>query len=146
MNDQRSPRVLVVDDEGPVRALLCDLLAVWGCEADAAATGTEGLALFRRGGYDLVVTDFRMPGVTGLELVKTVRQHDPTVGVIIFTASTTDLEGYRQPLGFTLLHKPLELAGLETAVRRALAGKRDGGAPAAGPARSLLGPADQDGR
>src|SRR2546425_7175179 len=32
---------------------LCELLAVWGYEADAAATGTEGLALFRRGGYDL---------------------------------------------------------------------------------------------
>lgn len=146
MNEPRSPRVLVVDDERSVRALLCDLLAVWGCEADAAATGTEGLALFRRGGYDLVVTDFRMPGVTGLELVKNVRQHDPTVGVIVFTASMTDLEDDRRRFGFTLLHKPLELGGLEVAVRRALAGRRDGGAPVGLPEQSVLGVVDQDGR
>lgn len=116
----RAPRVLVVDDEKHVRGLLRDLLATWGFEADTAANGAEGLTLFERGDYDLVLTDLLMPGVTGLELVETVRHSDPTVRVIMLTGSGADLDAHGQRLGFTVLRKPLQVGGLEAAVRRAL--------------------------
>ncbi|MBI4255938.1 MAG: response regulator, partial [Candidatus Rokubacteria bacterium] len=86
------PRVLVVDDEERVRGLLCDLLAAWGCQAVEAVNGVEALTLFEAGDYDLVLTDYRMPGRNGLELIRGVRDRDATIGVIMFTASAADLD------------------------------------------------------
>src|SRR6059036_2504301 len=115
MSDQ-GPRVLVVDDERHVRTMLCDALALWGCRSDAAGSASEGLQLFAQGGYDLVMTDFTMPGANGLQLIQSVRDRDPSVGVIMVTASTVELERQRQQLGFWLVRKPVHLSGLETAV------------------------------
>jgi CheY-like chemotaxis protein len=114
-------RALVIDDERHLRSLLCELLAVWGLRADAAANGVDALRLFERGAYDVVLTDLVMPGVSGLDLIRSVRQRDPRVGVIMLTASAADLESERDQLRFILLHKPVDLRGLETAVRQALA-------------------------
>jgi CheY-like chemotaxis protein len=116
----RAPRVLVVDDEHHVRRLLRDLLEAWGCRTEEAGTGAEGIRLFEDGGYDLVLTDLVMPGVGGLELVEAVRERDAQVGVIVLTGSSADVTADRDRLGFTLLRKPLDVRGLQTAVRRAL--------------------------
>ena len=63
VTSERQLRILVIDDDRYVRMLLCDLLSTWGYEADVAADGVEGLALFSRGTYDAVLTDFAMPAV-----------------------------------------------------------------------------------
>lgn len=130
MSEPRMPRVLVVDDEEHVRGLLCDLLAAWGCQAVEAANGAQALALFEQGDYDLVLTDYLMPGRSGLDLIRDVRDRDASVGVIMFTASTADIEPHGQRLQFTLLRKPLQLDGLKTAVCQALR-HRARGTPAA---------------
>ncbi|HEY7542395.1 MAG TPA: response regulator [Methylomirabilota bacterium] len=118
------PRVLVVDDERYVRGLLAELLTVWGCEADLAASGSEGLRLFKRKSYDLVLTDYVMPGGSGLELVENVRNSDAEVGVIMLTASGADLDVQGRRLGFTLLRKPLQIDDLEVAVKQALSDRK----------------------
>ena len=130
MSEPRMPRVLVVDDEERVRGLLCDLLAAWGCQAVEAANGVEALTLFEAGDYDLVLTDYLMPGRNGLELIRGVRDRDATIAVIMFTASAADLEPDSRRLEFTLLRKPLQLDGLKTAVGEALH-RRSRGIPAA---------------
>ena len=114
------PRVLVIDDERFIRGLLAELLTVWGCEADVAANGTEGLALLDLKSYDLVLTDYVMPGSTGVELVERVRSRDQGIGVIMLTGSEADLESDGRRLRFTLLHKPLQIDRLETAVKQLL--------------------------
>jgi DNA-binding response OmpR family regulator len=119
--DRTQPRALVIDDEQHLRSLLCELLTLWGVRADAAANAVDALRLFERGAYDMVLTDLVMPGVSGLDLIRSVRQRNSRVGVIMLTASAADLEGERERLGFTLLHKPVDLRGLEAAVRQALA-------------------------
>lgn len=121
MSRAQPARVLVIDDERYMRGLLCELLATWGCEADEASSGREGLARFAEGRYDLVLTDLVMPGLTGLEVVETVRHANPDIGVIMFTGSSADLQHHGRRLGFTLLRKPLEIGSLETAVKQALA-------------------------
>ena len=130
MSEPRMPRVLVVDDEERVRGLLCDLLAAWGCQAVEAVNGVEALTLFEAGDYDLVLTDYLMPGRTGLDLIRDVRDRDAAIGVIMFTASAADLEPDSRRLEFTLLRKPLQLDGLKTAVGEALH-RRSRGIPAA---------------
>src|SRR2546422_11263695 len=123
MTELRAPRVLVVDDERHVRSMLCDALALWGCRPDGAASASEGLQLFVQGGYDLVMTDFRMPGADGLELIESVRDRDPSVGVIMFTASAAGLGRQQQRLGFTPIPKPVHLTRLGAAVWAALASR-----------------------
>jgi len=114
------PRVLVIDDDRYIKGFLSELLTVWGCERDVAPTGTEGLALLDLKSYDLVLTDYGMPGGTGLELVERVRSRDQGIAVIMLTGSGADLESDGQRLGFTLLRKPLEIDQLETAVKQLL--------------------------
>lgn len=126
MKGSRPPRVLVIDDERNVRQLLCELLTVWGCDADEATSGAEGLTLFQQGDYDLVLTDLAMPGVTGLEVIENVRTTDPEVGVIMLTGSAADVRVQERRLRFTLLRKPLQLETLQTAVKRALHERRAG--------------------
>ena len=118
------PRVLVVDDERYIRGLLSELLSVWGCETDLAASGTEGLRLFKQKSYDLVLTDYVMPGGSGLELVENVRNSDAAIGVIMLTASGADLDVHGPRLGFQLLRKPLQIDHLEAAVKQALGDRK----------------------
>jgi DNA-binding response OmpR family regulator len=116
----RPPRVLVIDDDRHVRMLLCDLLAAWGYAADAAADGAEGLSRFGPGTHDVVLTDLGMPGLSGLDVIAGVRDRDPAVGVVMFTAFAGDLDDQRQRLRFTVLRKPLDIEALRRAVGAAL--------------------------
>ena len=50
--------------------MLCDLLAHWGCQADAVTNAAEGLERLEPGVYDVLLTDFGMPGMNGVELVE----------------------------------------------------------------------------
>ena len=119
-----APRVLVIDDERYVRGLLSELLTVWGYDTDVAASGTEGLRLFKQKSYVQALTDYVMPGGSGLELVENVRNSDADVGVIMLTASGADLDGHGRRLGFTLLRKPLRIDHLEAAVKQALSDRK----------------------
>ena len=108
--------MLVVDDERHVRFMLCDLLAHWGCQADAVTNAAEGLERLEPGVYDVLLTDFGMPGMNGVELVERARARDAALRVIMLTASSADLDPAAQRLGFTLLRKPLDLGRLRTAL------------------------------
>ncbi len=116
---RRPRRVLVVDDERHVRFLLCDVLAHWGCEAEAVSNGADGLERLAIGDYDVLVTDFGMPGMSGVELVERARQRNAALRVIMLAATGADLDSTAHRLGFTLLHKPFDLAGLRTALAAA---------------------------
>ena len=116
----RSPRVLVVDDEKYVRGFLRDILAGWGYEVDVAADGREGLRLLVERAWDLLVTDLQMPGLSGLDLVQTVRLRGSAVPVVMLTASTGDAAPHTERLDFKLLPKPVQIQDLEAAVRGVL--------------------------
>jgi CheY-like chemotaxis protein len=114
--DRRPHRVLVVEDAGHVRSMLCELLASWGWQADGAPNAADGLEYLERGGYDLLLTDYRMPGMNGIELVERVRARDAHLPVIMLTATTVDLDAACRRLRVTLLRKPLEITRLRSAL------------------------------
>jgi CheY-like chemotaxis protein len=116
--DRRSHRALIVEDAGHVRSMLCDLLAAWGWQTDGVLNASEALDHLERCRYDLVLTDFRMPGMTGIELVERVRTRDTGLPVIMLTASSADLEAACRRLRITLLRKPLEIARLKSVLPR----------------------------
>jgi CheY-like chemotaxis protein len=78
-------KVLVVDDEEAVRELLCEILEDAGCETAQAASGREALALFDAGRFDAVFTDIGMPGMSGWELARAVRERDADIPLAVIT-------------------------------------------------------------
>jgi two-component system response regulator (stage 0 sporulation protein F) len=78
-------RILVVDDEEPVRELLCDILEDEGVEVTLAANGAEALARFEPGKFDAVLTDIGMPGMNGWELLRHVSERDQRVALAVIT-------------------------------------------------------------
>jgi DNA-binding NtrC family response regulator len=82
-------RVLVVDDERNNREALAKILRKAGHEVVTAASGEEALAALHDAGFDLVVTDLRMIGTGGIEVLKTAKQHASQPEVILLTAYGT---------------------------------------------------------
>jgi DNA-binding response OmpR family regulator len=121
---ERQTRILVIDDDRYIRMLLCDLLSTWGYEADVAADPVQGLELFERGGYDAVVTDLAMANLSGLDVVASVRDLDPSVAMIMFTASSGEFDGEDRRLGFRVLRKPLDIDGFHRALRESVSQSR----------------------
>lgn len=75
-------RVLVVDDELPIRVLLERVLERAGYEVEVAATGEEGLEAYRRAPADLVITDILLPEMDGLQLICELRKDRPDLEII----------------------------------------------------------------
>ena len=86
------PHVLLVDDNCDGLLVRRSLLEEAGCTVQIARSGEEGLTLFHAGKFDVIVTDFRMPGMDGVEVIKHIRAVDPNARVIL-------LSGFVEPLG-----------------------------------------------
>lgn len=79
------PKILVVDDEEPVRELLRDLLESEGCRVYLAPGGREALSIFAVQEFDGIFTDVGMPGMSGWELAHAIRQSNATVPIAVIT-------------------------------------------------------------
>ncbi|HEY6121698.1 MAG TPA: response regulator, partial [Pyrinomonadaceae bacterium] len=79
-------KLLIVDDELGMRQFLTHLLQRDGHEVKVAATGSEALELLRSDPVDLIISDVRMPDISGIELLRSVRAILPNVEVVMMTA------------------------------------------------------------
>ena len=77
--------ILFVDDHEVLARLSCEILEMQGYRAVSAFSATDALEKFERDRFDLMVTDFRMDGMNGLELARKVHDRYPNVPVIIVT-------------------------------------------------------------
>ena len=77
--------ILFVDDHEVLARLSCEILEMQGYRAVSAYSAADALDKFEKEKFDILVTDFRMEGMNGLELAKQVHQKDPAVPVIIVT-------------------------------------------------------------
>jgi two-component system response regulator PilR (NtrC family) len=120
-------RILLVDDERNLIYFLRQTLQLdfAGVIVDEAYSGEEGLSRMANAAYDLLIADIRMPGFSGLELVKGVRYLDPDVPIIVITGyGTPALRKEAMQLGVdAYLDKPFNVADLMAAVGRCLGGK-----------------------
>ncbi len=83
------PQLLIVDDEPNIRKVLAALLEQAGYLTTAAASGEEAIRMVRAHDPDLVLTDLRMPGMDGLELLRQLRSGFPEIPVVLLTAHGT---------------------------------------------------------
>lgn len=117
--------VLVVDDEKNIREGLREALMLDGYEVTLAADGKEAMDAFDKGDVDLVITDLKMPRVSGESLLRSVSSQYPTVPVIILTGHGT-IESAVQAMrdgAYDFLTKPVNLDRLSLLVKRALSNR-----------------------
>ncbi|MFO7313636.1 response regulator transcription factor [Rhodothermus marinus] len=87
-----SARILIVEDDAPLRALLQERLAAEGYTVEAVATGEEALQALEARPPDLVVLDLMLPGMDGLEVCRRLRARHPAVYVLMLTARSSELD------------------------------------------------------
>lgn len=83
--ENETAHVLVVDDESAIRYSITKTLQRVGYQVDSAASGEEALEMLARQTYDVILTDIRMPGISGVELLARVRESAPEAIVILLT-------------------------------------------------------------
>jgi len=115
-------RVLVVDDEADTRMLIVDILEGDGYDICSCPTGEQAMELLEQRDFDLVLSDIKMPGITGVELLRYVRRSGFDTEVILMTAYAS-VETAVQALrgeAFDYLIKPFSLDEFRQRVRSAI--------------------------
>jgi CheY-like chemotaxis protein len=116
------PRILVVDDDAEAREMLEEFLAEEGYAVETAADGVTALDKLHVFSADVVVTDFEMPGMDGLELIRLIQSRYPGRPTLLVTArddsGLTDAVVSSGNRPVVCLHKPLDLDDLTLAVER----------------------------
>ena len=120
------PRVLVVDDEKSMRELLAITLERQGYEVSVAEDGEVAIEAVRRDGFDVIITDLRMPNADGLQVLRAAKEHTPETVVIVITAvGSTETAVEAMKLGaYDYITKPFKLDEIHLIIRRALERKR----------------------
>ncbi|MCC6214760.1 MAG: EAL domain-containing response regulator [Polyangiaceae bacterium] len=115
-------RVLVVDDEAPMRRAMARVLAAAGFEVDEADDGADAARRASAGEYDVVVSDIMMPKMSGVELLRAIRQADLELPVVLVTGAPA-LESATKAIelgAYQYLTKPFDFAQLVQVVTRAV--------------------------
>ncbi|MFZ5864114.1 MAG: sigma-54-dependent transcriptional regulator [Nitrospirota bacterium] len=119
-------RVLIVDDEKSMREVLSIMLRKEGYAVTVAAHGPEALSLIDKEIYDLVISDVKMPGLSGIDVLKAVKAASPTTIVLMMTAfasTETAVEAMREG-AYDYLTKPFKIDEVKLVVKNALERKQ----------------------
>src|SRR5215467_10324602 len=113
--------LLLVEDKNELRAMLRKALERGGYEVDEAPDGSAAIQKLRARRYQLVVTDLKMPGASGLDVLRETKQADATIPVILLTAfgSVEEAVSAMKEGAFDFLQKPVDLDHLKLLVKRA---------------------------
>ena len=115
-------KILVVDDEKNVRVLFERILAKEGYEVECAASGSEAIDKLANNSFDLVVTDLKMEGIDGLDLIrkgKRTNQALPFILISGYGTAQTAVSAAQEGADVYLM-KPIDMKDLKLAVKRAL--------------------------
>jgi DNA-binding NtrC family response regulator len=120
-SDPNSLRVLVVEDERRLRALMLEMIPELGFDATGASSAEEAISIMESDPRDILLLDLQLPGMGGMELFEQVRQRWPETEVVILTAFG-DLQTARRAIhldAVEFLCKPFHLRDIELAFDRA---------------------------
>jgi anti-anti-sigma factor len=114
-------KILIIDDEKPTLKMFSLFLEVYGFAILTAESGEEGLEVFDRERPEIVLTDIKMPGMDGIEVLREIKRRSPTTEVIVITGHG-DMDLAIQALNLDaadFINKPIQRQSLEQALSRA---------------------------
>ena len=120
-NNTKGPRVLIVDDDPGQRSLLDSFLRGQGFDTVTVASGEAALETLRAGGISMMISDVRMPGLSGLETLRRARKEHAVLPILLVTAyaDIRDAVGAMRDGALNYLAKPIDLDELLATVQRA---------------------------
>lgn len=112
--------ILIAEDDSTAAYSLRLALLANGHSVEIASSAEQALALFEAGVYDLLITDFKLPGMDGLELAEAIKKYDRNCPVILVTAYAETVQSATGKVSNVdlLLGKPVSLAQVQDALRR----------------------------
>lgn len=122
MSEQLAEKILVVDDEPSICEVLCEALTLKGYKVILARNGHEALDMIREGTVSAVITDIRMPKMSGTVLLRRIKEISPTVPVIIITgyATVNDAVDLMKQGATDYIPKPFSIARLHEIVESSI--------------------------
>ena len=119
-------RILVVDDEEIIRNLLQDTLSKTGYKTKTAKDGQEAIELIENEPFEIIITDLKMPGMNGVELLQHVQKINPDICILIITAyGTVESSVNAMKLGaYDYICKPFELEEMKVIIEKAVERQR----------------------
>ncbi len=122
--DKPIVKILIVDDDRNLLALMDDTLALIGYSTTNVSKASEALLLLSKNTYDLVITDINMPEINGLELLNQIRKSYPKLPVVLISgAIRPEMAFQAKPDGF--LAKPFRISNLEEIIKKTVMVKDD---------------------
>ena len=118
-------RILITEDDEEMRSLLKDFFEEEGFETDLVSNGVDALQKLAKEHFDLIITDIRMPGLTGLDILPGIKRLRPDASVIVITAFGSE-EVYRKSFerGATAyLEKPIHFSKLRELIHKMVSAK-----------------------
>jgi DNA-binding NtrC family response regulator len=104
--------VLIVDDNEELCKNLSDILEFKGYDAAIAYDGYQAIDAVKKGRFDIVVMDVKMPGMSGVDTLKMLKQAAPDMTVILITAFADDIfykEGLKKDIDYEVIQKPIDI-------------------------------------
>jgi CheY-like chemotaxis protein len=117
-----SRKILIVDDNPNMSSLLSEMLEVFDYESIRANDGMEAIDKIEQGDFNLVITDMRMPKMSGLDLLQKIKEKKPDLPVVVISGYALDEEGSNllssKADGF--LNKPFKMSDIEQLLNQVL--------------------------
>jgi len=113
-------RILLVEDNPRVRTPLVDLLQAWGYEVESADDGLEALGKAAQFHPDIVVSDLRMPRLSGAQLIRELRIRNHRLKFILYSGQRPDEQDLKGLEGICFLQKPFDPARLREQIEKCL--------------------------
>lgn len=105
-------KVLVVDDNVELCKNMLDILEFKGYDAAIVHDGYQAIDAVKQGGFDVVVMDVNMPGMSGMDTLKILKQAAPDMTIILMTAFANDAfyrEGLKKEIDYKVIQKPIDI-------------------------------------
>jgi CheY-like chemotaxis protein len=115
-------KILIVDDNPNMSSLLAEMLEVFDYNSIRATNGEEAVHLVEENDIDLVITDMRMPKMSGLDLLQVIKEKKPKLPVVVISGYALDEEGdsLLSELADGFLSKPFKMAEIEDLLDRVI--------------------------
>lgn len=116
-------RLLLIDDEEEFVSTLVERLEMRGIEADYTMSSAEALELLEKKKFDVVLLDYKLPGISGLSVMEEIHKRHPHIKVLLITGAGSledEISRYSQIKSSEVLLKPIDIEVLIQTVKKAL--------------------------
>jgi len=115
-----SKKILIIDDDVQIRNILEKLLSIIGFEIFTACDGYHAIEKLNKINVDLIITDYNMPGITGIDTIKSIKQINPDIPIIMISGHTFDNPNKLNDYVDVFFNKPVNFEKLKGCIEKLL--------------------------